>query len=127
MICIPQRGRFCIAFARMGVCTVAALVLLSTEALASHSGSQKFTYDPSTCKTDAHGKLYIALGRNVLAVPYPTVPALVGAFDSRSGIERLTPPDPIDHEGCPKNPRQLENYAFNYQYNEALAGKGGVV
>src|SRR6185437_4009372 len=112
--------RFSIAIVRLVVCTTIAPILLSTgtgSALAANSGPEKFSYDPSTCKTDAHGKLYIALGRNVLALP--SSGAIIVA---RYGNDWLTPPDPTDSVGCPNNPEQLTGFGFPYAYNTA-AGK----
>lgn len=121
-------ARFRIAFTRLAMSAVIAQVLFGVgpaTAAPAKSGRDEFAYDPSACKTNAHDKIYIALGPNVLAVPFHAAPALIGAIYPGTGVERLTPPDPTDHEGCPNNPRQLESYGFNYQYNEALAGKGG--
>src|SRR5690348_15430650 len=109
--------RFPIAIARLAVCAAIAPILLSTgagSALAANSGSEKLSYDPSTCKTDAHGKLYIALGRNVLAMP------IAGSvIVARYGNDWLVPPDSADAVGCPNNPEQLTGFGFPYAYNAA--------
>jgi hypothetical protein len=82
------------------------------------SEKREFQYDPSTCKTDAQGKLYIALGRNVLAVP--TSGSVVVA---RYGDNWLKPPDPAEPMGCPGNPQQLSGYAFPYAFNAVVGNK----
>ena len=81
-------------------------------------------FDPSTCKTDAHGKLTIALGRIVLAVPNDGV-VVTGGIYPGSGDEPLRPPDSSELEGCPGNPKQLTSFAFAYFYQEALEHKHG--
>lgn len=89
---------------------VAAVAALLQPAL-----SQEFHYDPANCKTDAHGKIYIALDRNVLALP-----ATGNVIIARYGNGWLTPPDPKETPGCPNNPEQLTGYGFPYAYNAAL-------
>jgi len=76
-------------------------------------GAAASTYDPASCKTDAKGKLYIALGRDVLAVPHRGT-TVVGQI---APAERLQPPDPSEPEGCPGNPQQLGSYAFAFFYD----------
>lgn len=76
-------------------------------------GAAASTYDPASCKTNAKGKLYIALGRDVLAVPHRGT-TVVGQIAPR---ERLQPPDPSEPEGCPGNPQQLGSYTFAYFYD----------
>ena len=112
--------RFPIAIARLAVCAAIAPILLSTgtlSALAANSRPEKSSYDPSTCKTDAHGKLYIALGPNVFALSSSGT-IIVAHY----GNDWLTPPDPTDSVGCPNNPEQLTGFGFPYAYN-AAAGK----
>ncbi len=46
---------------------LAAVLALST---LHASAFNEFHYDPASCKTDAKGHLYIAVGENVLAVPF---------------------------------------------------------
>jgi hypothetical protein len=60
---------------------------------------------------DAHGKLYIALGRNVLALP-TTAGIVVVEAQRNPRDNRIPPPDPGQPDGCPDNPRQLRGYAF---------------
>lgn len=88
-------------------------------------GSDELHYDPSTCKTDAHDKLYIALGRNVLAVSQMGT-VVVGQIYPGTGDNRLVPPDPTDRQGCPDNPEQVESYAFAYQLDATLQTKAGI-
>jgi hypothetical protein len=76
-------------------------------------------YDPQSCKTDAHGKLYIALGRNVLAFPTSRGVVVVEA-QLYPGNNPIPPPDPTQPEGCPDNPRQLTSYAFPHASAIAL-------
>lgn len=73
----------------------------------------EFKYEPSACKTDAHGKLYVALGWYVFAVPSTSVPFVGEIYD---GMQRLAPPDPSEQVGCPLNPRQVESHAFGYAH-----------
>jgi hypothetical protein len=97
----------------------AAVLLLAKPA----SAADKFRYDPASCRRAAHGRLYIALGPNVLSVPAKGTLTMVGEVP---GTERLVPLDPTEPEGCPGNPRQLYNYSYLYQYQEAHDSKRGV-
>lgn len=83
-------------------------LLFTTPAL---SAPHEDPYDPQSCKTDAHGKLYIALGRNVLAFPTSRGIVVVEA-QLYPADNRIPPPDPAQPDGCPDNPRQLTGYAF---------------
>src|ERR1700722_18107134 len=82
--------------------------------------AEQSRYDPSICKTDAYWKIYIALGRNVLALP-TTTPVVVRS-ELYPGFNRIQSPDPSDAEGCPNNPLQLTGYAFPYAAPSALLG-----
>jgi hypothetical protein len=84
------------------------------------AGPHEDPYDPKSCKTDAHGKLYIALGRNVLALP-TTAGIVVMEAQLYPGDNRIPPPDPTQPDGCPDNPRQLSGYAFPLASSLALA------
>jgi hypothetical protein len=106
------------------VLTATIVVVLSltfcSHVYGADSEKREFRYEPSTCKTDAQGKLYIALGTNVLAVP--TSGAVVVA---RYGDNWLQPPDPAEPIGCPRNPEQLSGYAFPYAYNASVGKESG--
>jgi hypothetical protein len=76
------------------------------------AAKDEFHYDAAACKTDAKGHLYIALGRNVLAVSF-----------LKNGTYFLAPvplkarrlaPDPTEREGCPGNPSQQGSFAFEF-------------
>src|SRR6185312_4413524 len=113
--------RFSIAIPRLAVCAAIAPILLSTgagSALAANSGPEKSSYDPSTCKTDAHGKVYIALGHNVFAMPV-TGSVIV----ARYGNDWLVPPDPTEPVGCQNDPEQLTGYGFPYAFNVAVGNQ----
>lgn len=93
---------------KVGALAFVGLVMVSFPLRAF--GKDAFQYDPSTCKIDAKGHLYIALGPNVLSVPY-----------SKSGVYLLDPvlpkakrpaPDPSEQEGCLGNPTQQRSVAF---------------
>src|SRR6185437_5004608 len=94
--------------------SLASWCAFAVPANAAAPEDKRVNYDPSTCKTDAHGKLYIALGRNVLALP--SSGAIIVA---RYGNDWLTPPDPTDSVGCPNNPEQLTGFGFPHAYNTA--------
>jgi hypothetical protein len=92
--------------------------LFATPAL---SAPHEDTYDPQSCKTDAHGKLYIGLGRNVLA--FPAHHDVVVENPLHPGNNPIPPPDPSQLEGCLENPRQLDGYAILYAGFAALNGE----
>jgi len=98
---------------------VSVMLLIGVTAISDVSlfafAGQEFHYDPTSCKTDAHGKIYIALGGDVL-----TLPATGNVIIARYGKNWLTPPDPKEPPGCPDNPEQLTGYGFPYAYNAAL-------
>lgn len=107
-------------------CIGAALILSAIVLSNGAQSAEDLHYRPAECRTDAHGKMYIALDKNVLSVPLPTSATVVGDIYPGTGITKLTPPDAKQPLGCPDNPLQLESYAFNYVYEEGLNGKGGV-
>lgn len=81
----------------------------------SAPGRDEPPYDPSTCKTNAHGNIYIALGKYVFAFP-----SSGSVLIARYGKDWLKPPDPAEPIGCPGNPEQLTGYAFPYAYNAVV-------
>lgn len=97
----------------------------TAQCVGSHTTYVRDHYDPTACKSDAHDKFYIALGRNVLAVPR-TGDAMIGAIYPGMKYDRFAPPDPSDPEGCPGNPLQLQSFAFLYQMDAIKASKSGV-
>ena len=99
-----------------------AVIALPTQVLSAAAPS-KPNYDPSKCKTEAHGKLYIALDHYVLAMPISGA-ILVGDIYPEMGIRRLEAPNPAEPEGCPGNPWQLESYEFDYS-SGSLSEKSG--
>jgi hypothetical protein len=72
----------------------------------------EFHYEAASCKMDAKGHLYIALGRYVLAVPF--LESRTYVLDSVPPNERLPAPDPAEQEGCPGNPSQQRSFAFYF-------------
>lgn len=86
------------------------------------SAASERHFDPSTCKVEAHDMFYIALGRNVLAVPNSGTIMI----DPVPEAERLPPPDPAEPEGCAANPQQLSSYAFLYYLEAQLNAKRGI-
>src|SRR5262249_29263921 len=105
---------------RMIVRAAAAVFVCLLQAGVSNSGvcanptPHEDPYDPKSCETNAGGKLYIALGRNVLALPTSAGIVVVEA-QLYSGDDRIPAPDPTQPEGCPDNPRQLTSYAFPFK------------
>jgi hypothetical protein len=95
-----------------------SLLLLAGPARAT----DEFKYDPASCKADAHGKLYVALGPNVLAVP-TTGDSMVNLLPS---AKRRPAPNPDEPEGCLGNPAQMYGYSFLYQWREARDAKRGI-
>ncbi len=63
-------------------------------------------YELPRCKTDAKGKVYIALGRAVLGLPPPNANGNIGEPVPKEAM--LRPPDPAEPEGCPNNPAQVQ-------------------
>jgi hypothetical protein len=91
---------------------LAALIFLGPAS--AWSAEYHAHYDPAACKNETHGRMFIALDRNVLAV----TPWSDGAkFDPiyPNTIQKLSPPDPQQPEGCPDNPLQLQRYPFNHE------------
>jgi hypothetical protein len=70
----------------------------------------EFQYDATTCKTDPKGHLFIALGPNVLSIPFSK--RGVYLLDSVMPKARRRPPDPSEPEGCPGNPSQQKSFAL---------------
>src|SRR5438045_5769302 len=62
-------------------------------------------YDPAACKENAQEKLYVAFGRNVLAVP-ATGRRLAPPQSYFPADLKRRAPDPSELEGCPNNPQQ---------------------
>ncbi len=83
----------------------------------------QFRYDPAQCKTDSKDRLYIALGRTVIAVPVggDTMIDLVRPND------HIPPPDPEEKPGCLDNPAQMYSYSFLYQMQAIKEEKSGSV
>jgi hypothetical protein len=82
-------------------------------------------YDPVACKSETHGRFYIALSRNVLAVPHTQGSLMFGPIYPRSTLKRYSPPDPAQPEGCPNNPLQLESFAYEYWIDSVRSAKSG--
>jgi len=78
--------------------------------------AETFQFDPAACNVDVHGKVYLAFGRTVLAVPYHG-PMSVLEIEPGMNIEKLTPPEPQEPEGCQGNPAQLTNLGYAYEYH----------
>lgn len=105
------------------ICLVVAFwcaVLLSHPAAAE----ERHEYDPATCKSDAQGKLYIALGHYVLATPYSKKSGVYMRDPLRPGNIGLVAPDPTEPVGCPDNPLQSWSYEFIYALPAIGAGTG---
>jgi hypothetical protein len=100
-------------------------VFAPAPALADHGGIQP-AFDPSVCKEDAHGKLYVALGRNVLAIPangFFVIQKIAPPPVTRD--VRILPPDPTEPEGCPGNPQQDSTFHFPMEY-KVIEGESSV-
>lgn len=83
----------------LGLCRPAAAQKLPAELLK--------TYELPRCKTDAKGKVYIALGRAVLGLPPPNANGGIGQAVPKDAM--LPAPDPAEPEGCPNNPAQVQS------------------
>jgi len=88
---------------------LAAVLALST---LHASAFNEFHYDPASCKTDAKGHLYIAVGENVLAVPF--LKNGVYGLNSVLPYAKRLAPDPTEPEGCPGNPSQQHSFTFDF-------------
>lgn len=78
------------------------------------------TYNPTACKENAHGKIFIALAHTVLALPATTPVVVETQIDAK---DRIPPPDPSDPLGCFGNPLQLGGYALPYANARSLTGE----
>jgi len=87
-------------------------------------GQEHREYDPTTCKSDAHGKFYVALGRYVLTTPY-SKHGIYMRDSLRTGDIGLVAPNPTEPEGCPGNPLQSWSYEFIYTLPAIGAGANG--
>jgi hypothetical protein len=94
---------------------ICLLVALWCAVLLSHSAAaeERHEYDPATCNSGAQGKLYIALGRYVLATPY-SKSGVYMQDPLRPGDIGLVALDPTEPMGCPGNPLQSWSYEFIY-------------
>jgi hypothetical protein len=100
--------------------TTASGPLLLKDAKAASTEIHQVDYNPEACKTDAQGKVYIAIGRNVFAF------ATTGTYIvAQYGNTLPKPPDPADEVGCPGNPAQLSDYSFPYAYDTSTEKKSG--
>ncbi len=90
------------------VLALAGVVLLSL-VLCRPAAAQK-TYELPQCKTDAKGKVYIALGRTVLGLPPPNANGTVSSTSPKGAM--LPAPDPAEPEGCPDNPAQVQSLSL---------------
>jgi hypothetical protein len=70
-------------------------------------------YHPDRCKTDAKGRVYFALGRQVFHVPYQT--PLFTEFKRQDSMPSR--PDPSEPTGCPGNPLWGESFLFSHGYS----------
>lgn len=73
-------------------------------------------YEPSKCSPPVtDGKVWIMLGRLVLAWPSYKVAVSIGL--SREEVAALpVPPDPLEPEGCPKNPMWGSTFSLTFPY-----------
>lgn len=81
----------------------------------TESSNDDVTYDPSTCKTDAEGMVYFALGREVFRRPYQE-PMSIRGMSSEEYAALPPRPDPSEPEGCPGNPLWGSNFSLIYQH-----------
>jgi hypothetical protein len=73
------------------------------------------TYDPSSCKTDAEGMVYFALGREVFRRPFQGSMSIGGMLaEERAALP--PPPDPSEPEGCPGNPVWGRSFSIDYEH-----------
>ncbi len=100
----PAAGRGVVA-RTAGSLALAGAVLLSL-GLCRPAAAQK-SYELPRCKTDAKGKVYIALGRTVLGLPPPNANGGIGQAVPKDAM--LPAPDPAEPEGCPDNPAQVQS------------------
>lgn len=92
--------------------TAASGLILLKDAKAAGTETHQLRYDPEACKTDAQGKVYIAIGRDVFA--FATTGTVITAEYGNAGPK---PSDPADAPGCPGNPAQVSDYGFPYAYD----------
>ena len=87
---------------------------LETEAL-SEKLNQPVMYNPESCKRDAEGMVYFAVGRDVFRVPYEQKLQIRGMSEEERA--KLPPrPDPTEPEGCPDNPMWGRGFSFTYKH-----------
>lgn len=79
------------------------------------SSSPNVTYDPDTCKEDAGGMAYLAVGRDVFRIPATQNMKIRGM--TKKEREKLPPrPDPSEPEGCPGNPVWGRGFSIAYKH-----------
>jgi hypothetical protein len=102
------------------ICFIAAC---DDEALSPNSeagtSNDNVTYDPSTCKTDAEGMVYFALGREVFRRPYQEGMSIRGMSSAEDRAALPPRPDPNEPEGCPGNPLWGRGFSVGYQHQPA--------
>lgn len=82
------------------------------------TSNDNVTYDPSTCKTDAEGMVYFALGREVFRRPYQEGMSIRGiSAEERAALPPS--PDPTEPEGCPGNPLWGRGFGVGYRHQPA--------
>ena len=98
------------------VLAVAALAGLSPPPAQAQAASESIPYDPAGCTPPvADGKVRIAVGRTVLALPAEDLLAIGGTADwKRKTLP--APPDPSQPEGCPSNPIWGSYFTMAFRY-----------
>lgn len=95
-----------------------AILLISSIACAQPTQG-RIQYDPTKCKINDNGLVYIAIDRIVIRQPIANL-----TYISRGGksyIETLpSPPMPEEPEGCPGNP--IQGLAFNFKHISYVGG-----
>lgn len=79
--------------------------------------AQLISYDPGSCSTDAHNKLFVSFGDTVLA--YPATKFWYRAtYTDREKSVRPKVPNPLEPLGCPGNPAPQNRLALPTSHPE---------
>lgn len=99
----------------------AALAIVAGPLVSYDSLAAEVHPNLASCKTNAGGHLYVALGPTVLAIP-------IGGdtmIDPVRPPDHIPAPNPEESQGCPDNPAQMNSYSFLYQMQAMKEEKAG--
>lgn len=108
-----RRLAFALALGIVGATALSAAV--------SRAGTEQLRYNPATCPTEAHGKVYLRLATGIaFGFPAGSLQFLYGTFEPRPEA-----PDPSAPEGCPGNPIVTKSATVAFSFEIPPETEGG--